>query len=127
MEGIPLTGCLHGLTPCLDHTKCFAPYRGMLCDGKYDCPDGSDESNCTLCKGQNNVWFIKQNMCAATKFLCDGYKNIPDGADEINCAVCPKVRPFKCGSNSTKCIHKGQVCNSKADCPDDSDELNCTE
>ncbi len=55
------------------------------CDGKNDCNDGIDESNCEpLC-------MITQFSCKTTgsciDYLkrCDGYSDCEDASDEINC------------------------------------------
>ncbi len=80
-----------------------------VCDGKWDCPRGLDESGscfnrkCThmyKCNGQNNI-------CLHLTQLCDGIQSCPEGDDELFCDLQSKVCPHNC-----QCILYGLLCYS---------------
>ncbi|XP_077994135.1 uncharacterized protein LOC144447911 isoform X2 [Glandiceps talaboti] len=59
------------------------------CNGKANCPDDSDEANCTsilptLCIGKYE-FFCDNYECIDSRFRCDGFKQCEDGSDEENC------------------------------------------
>ncbi|XP_072847960.2 uncharacterized protein LOC110070575 isoform X1 [Pogona vitticeps] len=45
IECIRAPRCLEPFHACKDHSACIA--KGKVCDGSIDCPDRSDEANCT--------------------------------------------------------------------------------
>ncbi|CAH1261567.1 LRP1 [Branchiostoma lanceolatum] len=97
-----------------------------LCDGVWDCPDGSDE-NCTmrLCSLPEDIYCASYDWCMGPEIQCDGYDDCPDGSDQEDCSVCPFPNDVKCVGTDI-CIRPELQCDGYADCPDDTDEKNCS-
>ncbi|KAI4503887.1 hypothetical protein M0802_001290 [Mischocyttarus mexicanus] len=107
--------CCSNTYLCVPNNQCILNYT--LCNGQVDCPDGSDEKNCS-CKDR-----------MLTFQLCDGYVDCPNGEDEINCSDCPEFY-FNCynsryGKEYSKCIPSYKRCDGTMDCSNGKDEDDC--
>ena len=72
---------------------------GYVCDGKWDCPHGYDESNkfpCQINRKCQNMFRCKQSeICIPITDVCNYVHDCPVGNDELLCelknTVCPKL------------------------------------
>ena len=102
---------------CADGT-CVNRGHPVECNWVAECPDGSDEWNCT-CSG----FSCGNNFCIPDSQRCDGIVQCNDATDEYGCGVCNKDQ-FMC-ARSGRCIPGEKACDKILDCWDGSDEKNC--
>uniref|UniRef100_A0A8C0NLQ7 CD320 molecule n=1 Tax=Canis lupus familiaris TaxID=9615 RepID=A0A8C0NLQ7_CANLF len=96
-------------------TSGFCVPLTLRCDGDEDCPDGSDEDECS-------EWPITGSPCP-----CDNIDDCRDGiVDNVyNCSYQP------CPAGELRCLRGGAciphtwLCDGHGDCPGSSDELGC--
>ncbi|XP_023290722.1 basement membrane-specific heparan sulfate proteoglycan core protein [Orussus abietinus] len=104
--------------------------KSYVCDNKFDCTDGSDESRCSPHGCEPNEFRCANKQCVIKTWRCDGDKDCADGTDEENCTPSPPGSPcrydeFQCTTND-QCIPKSYHCDMERDCMDGSDELGCS-
>lgn len=56
------------------------------CDGKVQCPTGSDEENCPVTEGcLMSDWTCRNHICIPKELRCNGMNDCLDNSDEEGC------------------------------------------
>ncbi|XP_055703570.1 basement membrane-specific heparan sulfate proteoglycan core protein isoform X3 [Phlebotomus papatasi] len=104
--------------------------KNQVCDGTYDCSDGSDESGCSRANScEPNEFRCANRKCVAKTWRCDGENDCGDNSDEQECATTSpdaqcRFHEFQCKTG--QCIPKSYQCDNHPDCFDNSDEIGCS-
>ena len=68
-----------------------------VCDGKWDCPRGLDENDCSQSRNCTNMYKCRNSIkCIHLGNICDQVKDCPSGDDEYVCSLHEKVCPIFC-------------------------------
>ncbi|CAJ1071213.1 low-density lipoprotein receptor-related protein 2-like isoform X1 [Xyrichtys novacula] len=134
-KSLPERPCASPSVRCLGSSSCIRP--SQFCDGKRDCPDGSDENCLKKCPSRTDFLCKDRLSCVSQRLICDGRSHCKDGSDELNCpGVAPsaaRANGLKCRIGSrpcndgTECVLFSHVCDGERDCMDGSDEQGCPE
>jgi len=123
---------------CQNATQCIS--ESMLCDGKKDCENGSDEQECPICR-KDEVKCLDRSKCIPKRWLFDRFEDCDDGLDEKscqfyqysglgNCTICQGGKYSRKCPNEQKCIRTSWICDGIEDCSNGEDEhkdcLKCT-
>ncbi|OPJ83749.1 low-density lipoprotein receptor-related protein 12 isoform A [Patagioenas fasciata monilis] len=111
--------CLPWEIPCGGNWGCYTEQQ--RCDGYWHCPNGRDETNCTMCQ-RDEFPCSRNGVCYPRSDRCNYQNHCPNGSDEKNCFFCQPGN-FHCKNN--RCVFESWVCDSQDDCGDGSDEENC--
>ncbi|XP_011062100.1 PREDICTED: vitellogenin receptor-like, partial [Acromyrmex echinatior] len=115
--------CHNGMIPCIS--------KSLLCDGDFDCEDGSDE-RFEACKSScsNDKFQCNNGNCISLLLKCNGIDDCLDGSDERHCLV-KSIYLINCTADKYQCLDtdlclpKKVKCDGKSDCPKNDDEHNC--
>ncbi len=82
-----------------------------VCDGKWDCPSGQDESASQLCGNDRTCKTLFQcknsQICIHLGDICDDFTNCPQGDDEFLCMLNGYQCPSQC-----QCFQLAVTCSS---------------
>uniref|UniRef100_A0A672L2F6 Low-density lipoprotein receptor-like n=1 Tax=Sinocyclocheilus grahami TaxID=75366 RepID=A0A672L2F6_SINGR len=114
--------CQPGDVECADGSGCVI--GSGVCDGRPQCPDASDEWDCSWRLGcLSGDWKCKNSVCIPQELLCNDVNDCGDNSDEETCGSCGKMN-IRCPDGT--CLTPRQRCDGVAQCSDKRDEpLTC--
>lgn len=113
--------CYDDVFVCVNGIEICGP---MICDGKDDCGDGTDEMGCRCAQRQTEC---DASTCLDNWMICDGFPDCADNTDEGHCSTIPKPTCrspdalIMCNDNVTYACQ----CDTVVECPDIGDEDGC--
>ncbi|KAL1466046.1 hypothetical protein MTO96_042975 [Rhipicephalus appendiculatus] len=118
--------CLANDFKCAGSNMCIP--AALLCDGKADCSDKSDEENCVATRNCSAIEFqcASGGQCISSWRRCDARYDCDDRSDQTSCVVgtCHPDQ-FQCKNHTGTCLPSGWVCDGMQDCADGTDEDDC--
>ncbi len=126
--------CAETWWQCKDRNECLK--ETLLCDGKVDCYDKSDEVDLFCNEYSCLSGYTKcanNHQCVKKVDICDDKDDCNDGSDERCNSGCLRIQIGqrrliirRCQENSGVCVPVENYCDGVAHCPDASDEAMCT-
>ncbi len=113
---------------CVENNAHCVPLS-WLCDGKTDCPQGSDEQHCACEKYNMKDCTLGENItfCVPESWIC----NLDCAEQEKQTCQLPPPNITKCGQDEFQCysqetcISQNSVCDRLSDCEGSEDEIYC--
>ena len=106
---------------CIQHFKCPGYYCipfGYVCDGKWDCPYGHDESNsssCSIKRSCKNMFKCKNSqICIHVYDVCNNFEDCPNRDDEALCELRNIACPNKCICLAFALMCEGKIQNESS-------------